>query len=171
MRSNHLTDEEIQTLLSVKNGRFPPDVKGHLESCERCMSRLRTYEQLFSALSRDPDYRVSRAVLQRLIHRLPERSTTTRLFPTTETILISAIIAAALGVSCFFVDFNPILGWIQRLTLPRLVFNFRMVESITPLLERLGGLLGLLPFIALVFIMVGLMDRLIKRIRHSHFMI
>jgi hypothetical protein len=129
--------------------------------------RVQEYELLFTALATDPEYRIPGRVVQAVMNRLPGYAGSTHLFPAKETILISAGILAALIATFVLIDLSPAIDWIRSLKLPRFAFDPRIIRSMTPLFKQLNGVLGLLPFAVLAFIMVALMDRLIKRFKHS----
>ncbi len=171
MKPIHLTDEDIQTYLEGNADRLPQKFQTHLETCTQCRTRLQAYDRLFTALSIDPSYRIRQRIVQKIMDNLPHHAGSTQLFPATETILISAGILAAMGATIIFVDLSPILDWIQRLTLPRLVFSPRIIKSMGPLFKHLNSILGLLPFAGLAFFMVAVMDRLVKRLKHLNLLI
>jgi anti-sigma factor RsiW len=171
MKINHLTDEDIQTYAEGNGKRPLPEIKDHLKTCTHCRIRVQAYEHLFTALSADPEYRIPSGAIQKVMNQLPQYAGSTHLFPATETILISAGILTALGATFIFVDLSPILDWIQNLTLPRIIFNPRFIKSMGPLFKHLTGVVGLLPFAVLAFSMVALMDRLIKRFKHSNLLL
>jgi hypothetical protein len=72
---------------------------------------------------------------------------------------------AALIATLFFLDWKSVLGFLTRITLPKIHFNLNFFESVKVIIIGLNGHLYLLFFAVLTLCIVEVLDRFILRTR------
>lgn len=167
MRTEHLTDDEIQEVLDKNRALLSSDTQTHLESCGSCRNTLKQYQNLYEALDADPGFKLPRDFARSVAAKLKPEPSSPFSFPMTEIIIIVTGVLLALGASFYFVDMKPILSAFGRITLPRIGLDNPYFAPIKNLLSGLNGSLLLLPFAGLALIAVAVFDRIIHKVKMS----
>jgi hypothetical protein len=110
MERQHLTDDDLQNFLEVKDSPGRREVQDHLKACARCRKALEGYRRLSEMLGRDPGYRLPSHFITRVMESLPAKGKVTGLFSTLEWILISAGATAGVVIAFVLTDLKKITG-------------------------------------------------------------
>lgn len=166
MKSQHLTDDEIQDFLDGNIVIANTEAYTHLESCIQCRSLLESYQNLYKELGKEPAFRLSQSFADDVVKKIRSVKKESVLSPTTEIILILGGLLAALGATLFFVDLKPILEGIGNIGLPQFGLKSSLLNPIKNLFSGIDGGITVAPFAVLTLILVAAFDRLIQKRRH-----
>jgi hypothetical protein len=167
MRTEHLSDDEIQEVLDKNKPHKSSDIQIHLENCDLCREALKQYQNLYAALENDPDFKLPRNFARSVAAKLNLEPSSPFSFPMTEIIIIVAGVLLALAAAVYFVDMKPIVNAFSKITLPRIGLDNAYLAPIKNLLSGLNGSLILLPFAGLALIAVAVFDRIIHKVKMS----
>ena len=167
MRTEHLTDDEIQEILDKKKPHQNSDIQTHLEGCDVCRDALKQYQNLYTALDTDPEFKLPRDFARSVAAKLNLEPSSPFSFPMTEITIIVAGVLLALAAAVYFVDMKPILSAFSKITLPRIGLDNAYLAPIKNLLSGLSESLILLPFAGLALIAVAVFDRIIHKVKMS----
>lgn len=152
MRSDHLTDEQIQAYLDgqmAARDKTPIDI--HLHACARCLHELMIYRDLYSSLEQDSLPELSADFADRVVSKLKSSGQTW--WDKMESGFIVSLTLITLATSLYFV--NP-LPWLTNT-------GMSLLNSLpaygSSLLEKLNGNLPFVLVALLIFFLIELFDK------------
>ncbi|MBN1465177.1 zf-HC2 domain-containing protein [candidate division KSB1 bacterium] len=105
MMMNHLNDDTMQDYLDGNiSAREREEVRQHLEECEQCRDLLASYQDVFAALEREPDFELPKNFTRKVIRQTHKRAIGSLQFGLLQ---IFFILAAAIAV------INVVLTYVQ----------------------------------------------------------
>jgi len=159
----HIDEFEIQAYLDRESHPGDDDIRRHLENCPRCREKVRRYQDLYRSLAKDeipelPDTFAGAVVaaVERAPEAVPAGFNPGAFVPVIAVLMMLAGILWFLGVET----------WIDKLT----GLSGLIGEKLALLTARgnSGPDLSLVLGVALALLLVGLVDRIIRRTRgHS----
>ena len=163
MGSSHITEEDIQNYLDGNPLRGKEQFHSHLEECVPCQNTVTEYRMLYGDLKKEPEIQLPVSFAMDVVSKMTLQQKTRSRPPVSELFLGIAGFAAAFITAILIVGWNSILNIVNRITLPKIQFNFNILESAKPLLAGLNGHLYLLFFALITLLTVAAVDRYLNR--------
>ena len=157
----HLTDDQIQVYLSKDEIKNIDDIKDHLQNCEKCRLNLKTYQQIYTALSNEDVLpTLSRNFAQTTISKIEKAND--KKWNIFENILITIMFLISISMSIYFLNLSGIISYFKAI-------DFSLITHIGN--KVINGLsFNIFYFIAamVIIITIELIDRLkiYKSIKH-----
>jgi predicted anti-sigma-YlaC factor YlaD len=166
MPDNHLNEADIQNYLDGdpidRESRFDH----HLKRCGACRNLLREYQILYDGLSREPDMNLSPSFAETVVSRvftLKEKSR--RWSP--EIVVGAAGFVAACIAAIFLVNWNSVLGFLSKITIPKIELNSNLFSGFKILISGLNGHAYLVFFAVIALLTVAAADRLFLKAKQN----
>ena len=157
MRSNHLTEEQIQGYLDDQDSFDSKAIKEHLKVCASCQKSLEEYRKLYSALNTDLFSALPNDFSEQVVSAVSgSRESRWQLF---ESGFIIAFFLFGVAASIYFI--NP-LPFLTNTAIN--IFN-SLSGFATKILPELNGNLPIVIVAILIFLLVELIDKKVLRSR------
>lgn len=156
MGSEHLTDQEIQSLVSGE--KVDPKIRTHAANCLECRRAVMEYRRLFSALAEAPNLTLSPEFSDRVMSRLHKKR-----FESWELFFLPLCVVCgliAVGLSINWTTFKVPFANIAK-SLGSSVG--RVFEPVSQFVEGIGAVPAYLISAACALILVALIDRTVTK--------
>ncbi len=163
MGSSHITEEDIQNYLDGNPLRSKEQFHSHLEECVQCQNRVTEYRMLYGILKNEPEIQLPVSFAMDVVSKMTLLQKTRSRPLVSELFLGVAGFASALITAILIVGWKSILKIVNDIALPKIQFNFNILESAKPLLAGLNGHLYLLFFALITLLTVAAVDRFLRR--------
>ena len=166
MSDNHLNEADIQNYLDGNPIDGKAHFHNHLKRCEACRNLLREYRILFHGLSQRPDIKLSHSFAENVVSRVFAPKKKSRRW-SSEIVISAAGFAAVCIASIFLVNWKSVLGFVSRITFPKIELNLELLSGFKILISGLNGHAYLVFFAVLALITVAAADRLLLKARQN----
>ncbi len=162
MAVKHLNDQEIQNYLDNKRGASNR-VAMHLETCARCQAQLQQYQNLYSALGREPELTLRFDFADTVMAKL--RAGEEAAFTLPIWLAFFGIIAGV-ATTLYLVGLEKAATFFTTLR-TYLSFDWHFISTINKYLAGLHLNFGLLALAVFIIAMMSIIDHFVFQSRHK----
>lgn len=116
MAVKHLSDEQIQDFLDGNLQASEKSLKKHLQSCSVCRKTWSYYQNLYSGLKKEPEFKLPSNFAHTVISRLPQMEKAQARFQFSDIFISITGIAALLGALIYFIDIKIFADLIAKIS-------------------------------------------------------
>jgi len=154
---NHLTDYEIQEYLDNPAAANAQAVQTHFNNCQQCRQQLALYQQIFSALPEEPETVLPHNFAEQITERVMILQN--KKYQKWELLLLLFSVIQGIALTIYFVDFGKIIFYLSRL----------QTNFLTVFREADTGFLPILFFALIIVLFYGFLEKILNRLKGSHF--
>ena len=110
---NHLSDEQLQSILDNEKLTNLGEIQDHLNSCESCKTNLDTYRKIYDVLASEEIPGLSANFVQSTIGKL--KKTNDKKWIVVENITISIMFIVSLLISIYLLNYFNVLAFFREL--------------------------------------------------------
>ncbi|MFQ5864596.1 MAG: hypothetical protein ACE5IW_05135 [bacterium] len=162
MALRHVTDEEIQEHLEGKLSMENHWIPTHLKNCDFCKKQLSQYENLYRALNKEIDFKLSPNFSQSVIARLHEVSAGAFSLRIWHIVLSVLGLMSGVGTTLYFLELKPLLRISTQFgSATQEYFNLEVFATIKDYFSGLNMNMSLLGFAILIILVMSAIDHFI----------
>lgn len=162
MALKHVTDEQIQDYLDGKLSMEKHWIPTHLESCDFCKKQLNQYQNLYAALGKERNFKLSPNFSDSVVARLQEVSAAAFKLRVWHIELSILGLIIGMGAALYFIELKPLLGiFTQFGSTAQKYLNLEAFSIITNYFSGLNINIGLLGFAILIILVMTAIDHFI----------
>lgn len=163
MAVTHLSDQEIQDYLDDPRGASSHRVAKHLEACAHCQTQVQQYQNLFSALKREPAPTLPFDFADSVMAKIKAGAEEAFTLPIW---LAFFGMIAGIATTLYLVGLEKTGGFLSGLR-TYFSFDWRIFSTINQYLSALNLNFGLLGLAVFIITMMALVDRFVFQSRHK----